>query len=87
MIRTTRTAAETAAFKAANLAQDPEVVYVNASDCKPARKSQRQEYTELLAETRQMIAAAKRQGCFHAIPALVQRAATFQSILDNRAIA
>ena len=82
----TRTPAELAAFKAANLAQKPEVIYIKDSASKPIRKSQRQEYTELLIETRQMIAAAKRQGYFHAIPALIQRATTFEAILDNRAI-
>jgi hypothetical protein len=82
----TRTAAEIAAFKAQNLAQRP-TVHVIQRAAKPVRKSQRQEFTELLAETRDMIAAAKRQGHWQLLPALLQRAATFQTMLDNRALA
>lgn len=81
----TRTPAEVAAFKAQNLAQRSETVVITAA-CKPARKSQRQEFTELLAETKDMIAAAKRQGHWQLLPALLQRAATFQKLLDNRAL-
>lgn len=81
MTRTTRTPAEMAAFKAANMAQAAEVIIIEPAR-KPVRRSDRDEYTELLAETRQMIAAAKRQGVFHAIPALLQRAETFQEILS-----
>jgi hypothetical protein len=82
----TRTAAETAAFKAQNLAQ-PAATVVIKPVAKPARKSQRQEFTELLTETRNMIIAAKREGHFHIVPALIQRATTFQIMLDNRALA
>lgn len=82
----TRTAAEIAAFKAQNLAQRPATVVITPAR-KPARKSQRQEFTELLAETRDMIAAAKREGHWQLLPALLQRAATFQSMIDNRALA
>jgi hypothetical protein len=82
---TKMTPAEAAAFKAKNRAQRPEVVVIKPA-AKPARKSQRQEFTELLAETRDMIRAAKRQGHFHVLPALLQRAATFQAVLDSRAI-
>lgn len=82
--RTVRTAAEVAAFKAQNLAQRPATVVI-APIRNPARQSQRQEYVELLAETKQMIAAAKRQGHWQLLPALLQRAATFQGLLDNRA--
>jgi hypothetical protein len=82
---TKMTSAEAAAFKAKNLAQRPTVVVITPTR-KPARKSQRQEFTELLAETRDMIRAAKREGHFHILPALLQRAATFQAVLGNRAI-
>lgn len=81
----TRTPAEVAAFKAQNLSQRSETVVIAAAR-KPARKSQRQEFTELLAETKDMIAAAKRQGHWQLLPALLQRAATFQGLLDNRAL-
>jgi hypothetical protein len=79
------TPAEAAAFKAQNRAQRPGTVVIKPA-AKPARKTQRQEFTELLAETRDMIRAAKRQGHFHILPALLQRAATFQTVLDNRAL-
>ncbi len=82
----TRTAAEIAAFKAQNLAQPTKVVVLEPVT-KPARKTQRQEFTELLAETRDMIAAAKREGHWQLLPALIQRATTFQAMLDNRALA
>ena len=82
----TRTAAEIAAFKAQNLAQRPSVHVITRAS-KPARKTQRQEFTELLAETRDMIAAAKREGHWQLLPALIQRATTFQAMLDNRALA
>jgi hypothetical protein len=82
----TRTPAEIAAFKAKNRAQRPGTVVITPAR-KPARKTQRQEFTELLAETRDMISCAKRQGHFHILPALLQRAATFQAMLDNRALA
>jgi hypothetical protein len=82
----TRTAAEIATFKAQNLAQRPAVHVITAAR-KPARKTQRQEFTELLAETRDMIAAAKREGHWQLLPALIQRATTFQAMLDNRALA
>jgi hypothetical protein len=80
-----RTPAELAAFKAANLAQRPAVVVIKPA-AKPARRSQRQEFTELLAETKDMIRAAKRQGHWQLIPALLQRAATFHAVIDNRAL-
>ena len=79
------TPAEAAAFKARNLAEAPGVVVVTPAR-KPARKSQREEFIELLAETKDMIAAAKRQGHWQLLPVLLQRAATFQSIIDNRAL-
>jgi hypothetical protein len=82
---TKMTPAEVAAFKAKNRAQRPGVVVITPAP-KPARKSQRQEFVELLAETRDMIHAAKREGHFHILPALLQRAATFQAIVDNRAL-
>lgn len=79
------TPAQAAAFKAQNLAQRPATVVI-APVRKPARKSQRQEYAELLAETKDMIHCAKRQGHWQLLPALLQRAATFQAMLDNRAL-
>jgi hypothetical protein len=80
--RTVRTPEQLAAFKAANLNQKPEVITIDYQ-VKPARKSQRQEWQELLDETVDMISAAKRQGYFHAIPALVQRYNTFNSLLQG----
>jgi len=85
-LNSTRTAAEIAAFKAQNLAQRAATVVIKPA-AKPARKSQRQEFTELLAETHDMIRAAKREGHWQLLPALVQRATTFQAMLDNRALA
>lgn len=81
-----RTPEELAAFKARNLAQPAAVVTIKPAKAQ-AKPSQRQEYTELLAETRQMIAAAKRQNLWQAVPALVQQAETFQELLNNRALA
>lgn len=81
----TRTPAEVAALKAQNMAQRPATVVVTPAR-KPARKSQRQEFAELLEETKDMIAAAKRQGHWQLLPALLQRAATFQGLIDNRAL-
>lgn len=85
MTRTTRTAAEIAAFKAHNLAQRP-TVHVIARAAKPARKSQRQEWQEFRAETLGMIEAAKRERHFHILPQLMQRLATADTMLANRAL-
>ncbi|MFZ9960171.1 MAG: hypothetical protein ACO3GP_07250 [Candidatus Limnocylindrus sp.] len=71
------TSEEAAAFKARNAAQAPGVVIIKAT--RPARKSERQEAIEMLDETRDMIAAAKRQGYWHLMPVLLQRVATLQA--------
>lgn len=82
----TRTAAEIAAFKAANLAQRAETIVI-APAAKPARKSQRQEWQEFRAETLDMIEAAKRERHFHILPQLIQRLNTADTMLANRALA
>lgn len=81
----TRTAAEIAAFKAQNLAQRPTVHEITRA-AKPARKSQRQEWQEFRAETLDMIQAAKREHHFHILPQLMQRLATADTMLANRAL-
>lgn len=81
----TRTAAEIAAFKAANLAQRAETIVITPA-AKPARKSQRQEWQEFRAETLGMIEAAKRENHFHILPQLMQRLTTADTMLANRAI-
>lgn len=81
-----RTPEELAAFKARNLAQPSGVVTIKPAKAQ-GKPSQREQYTELLAETRQMIAAAKRQHLWQAVPALIRRAETFQQLLHNRALA
>jgi len=81
----TRTAAEIAAFKAANLAQRAETIVITPA-AKPARKSQRQEWQEFRAETLDMIEAAKRERHFHILPQLMQRLTTADTMLANRAI-
>ena len=78
-----RTPEQIAAFKAANLAQRPTTMVIRPT-AKPARKTQRQEWQELLDETHDMIAAAKRQGHWQLLPALIQRRATFQNLLHAR---
>ena len=81
----TRTPAEIAAFKAANLAQCPSV-HVIRTAAKPARKSQRQEWQEFRAETLGMIEAAKRERHFHILPQLMQRLNTANEMIANHAI-
>ena len=78
-----RTPEQIAAFKAANLAQTCKTITI-APITKSARKSQRQEWLELRDETRDMITAAKRQGHWQLIPALVQRLTTFDNLLQAR---
>ena len=81
----TRTPEQIAAFKAANLSQAALTTPHFVGPVKPpARKTQRQEWQELLNETRGMIHAAKRQGHLHLMPALAQRLATFESLLQAR---
>jgi len=79
------TAEELAAWKENNRRSSCAPVIITPAR-KPARKSQRQEFTELLAETRDMIIAAKREGHWQLLPALIQRATTFQAMIDNRAL-
>ena len=59
-----RTAAEKAAFKAANLAQATEVVTLWPA-AQAAKPSHRQQWQEFRGETLGMIEAAKRQRHFH----------------------
>lgn len=80
-----RTPEELAAFKAANRAN---------SKCKgslwpvskPVRKTQRQQFTEDLRETEEMIRAAKRQGHWQLLPALLQRHTTLFQLANHCAI-
>ncbi len=82
----TRTAAEIAAFKAANLAQRAETIVITPA-AKAARKSQRQEWQEFRVETLNMIETAKRERHFHILPQLMQRLTTADTMLANRALA
>ena len=81
----TRTAAEKAAFKAANLAAKPQVVDLWPA-APVARKSQRQQFTADLRETEDMIRAAKRQGLLQAIPALIARHNQLTQLANHAAI-
>ena len=81
----TRTAAEKAAFKAANLAAKPQVVDLWPA-APTARKSQRQQFTADLRETEDMIRAAKRQGLLQAIPALIARHNQLSQLANHAAI-
>jgi hypothetical protein len=78
---TTRTAAETAAFKAANRAANanPETILITSA--KPACKTQRQQWQEFRNETLGMIEAAKRERHFHLLPQLMQRLQTANTTL------
>ena len=80
MTNTNFTAAEAAAFKAANLAQAPKVVTLHpvAQTTKP---SHRQEWQEFRKETLGMIEAAKRERHFHLLPQLMQRLQTANTTL------
>jgi len=51
-----------------------------------ARKTQRQQFAEDLRETEDMIRAAKRQGHWHLLPALLQRHTTLFQFVNHRAI-
>jgi hypothetical protein len=76
MTRSTKmTAAEIAAFKAANLAANArnKKTVVVMPKAPALNKSQRQQFTEDLRETEDMIRAAKRQGLLGALPALIAR--------------
>ena len=82
----TRTAAEKAAFKAANLANSTFKGPALWPVAKPARKSQRQQLQADLRETEDMIRAAKRQGHWQLLPALLQRHSTLFTLANHRAI-
>lgn len=74
------------AWKEHNRNQAPGVVALWPKEEKPAKKNQRQEFQELLAETEDMIVAAKREGHWQLLPALLQRHETFAGLLANRAL-
>lgn len=80
-----RTAAEKAAFKAANLAAKPQVVNLWPAPT-TARKSQRQRFIADLRETEDMIRDAKRQGLLQAIPALIARHNQLTQLVNHAAI-
>jgi hypothetical protein len=80
MTNTTRTAAETAAFKAANRAQAAKTVTLWPAD-KAAKPSHRQQWQEFRNETLGMIEAAKRERHFHLLPQLMQRLQTANTTL------
>lgn len=84
--RTSRTPAELAAFKAANLANSTSKGPALWPAKKPAHKSQRQRFTEELRETENMIRAAKRQGLLQAIPALIARHNQLSQLVNHAAI-
>jgi len=81
----TRTAAEAAAFKAANLAQATKVVTLRPA-AQATKLSHRQQWQEFRAETFGMIETAKRERHFHLLPQLFQRLNTANDMLDNCAI-
>ena len=78
----TRTPAEIAAFKAANLAANakPQTVTLWAK-AKPAKPSHRQQWADFKNETLGMIEAAKRERHFHLLPQLMQRLQNANTIL------
>ena len=82
----TRTPAEIAAFKAANLAANakPETIVIIFD--KPAKPSHRQQWQEFRAETLGMIEAAKRERHFHILPQLMRRLNTANEMIANHAI-
>ena len=75
-----RTPAQVAAFKAANLAAQPEVVTL-WDNTKPAKPDHRQQWVDFKNETLGMIEAAKRQRHFHLLPQLMQRLQNANTIL------
>lgn len=84
---TKRTPEELAAFKAANLAACKTTKTVQLWPvAKPARKTQRQQFEADLRETEDMIRAAKRQGHWQLLPALLQRHSTLFTLANHRAI-
>lgn len=83
----TRTAAEIAAFKAANLAVNAKPsAHIDHTVASPVKPSLRQHWQEFRAETLDMIEAAKRERHFHILPQLMQRLTTADTMLANRAI-
>jgi len=80
----TRTATETAAFKAANLAQATKVVTLRPA-AQATKPSHRQQWQEFRTETLNMIEAAKREGHFYILPQLFQRLNTANNMLNNQA--
>ena len=77
----TRTPAQVAAFKAANLAAAP--IRHNAQAVKTVKPSHRQEWQEFHQETLGMIKAAKRQGHFNLLPQLMQRLQNANTVLST----
>jgi hypothetical protein len=89
MTRSTKmTAAEIAAFKAANLAANArnKKTVVVMPKAPALNKSQRQQFTEDLRETEDMIRAAKRQGLLGALPALIARHELLTQHVNNAAL-
>ena len=76
----TRTAAEKAAFKAANLAAKRQTVQLWPA-AKAQKPSHRQQWQEFRSETLGMIEAAKRQRHFHLLPQLMQRLQKADTVL------
>jgi hypothetical protein len=68
----TRTAAEKAAFKAANLAAKRQTVQLWPV-ARAQKPSHRQQWSDFRAETLSMIQDAKREGHFSLLPQLMQR--------------
>jgi len=77
----TRTAAQKAAFKAANIAacKNNHQVIINFE--KPAKANHRQQWIDFKNETLGMIEAAKRERHFHLLPQLMQRLQNANTIL------
>ena len=80
-VNTTRTAAEKAAFKAANLANSTFKGPALWPAAKAQKPSHRQQWQEFRNETLGMIEAAKRQRHFHLLPQLMQRLQNANTIL------
>ena len=78
----TRTAAQKAAFKAANIAaceNNRQVITIDFE--KPAKTNHRQQWVDFKNETLGMIEAAKRERHFHLLPKLMQRLNNANTIL------
>ena len=78
----TRTAAQKAAFKAANIAackNNRQVITIDFE--KPAKANHRQQWIDFKNETLGMIEAAKRERHFHLLPKLMQRLQNANTIL------